>query len=198
MGETAQLGILFRLCLSGDGTRVCGVRSVSLTPEAKDSFVAKVKRSWASLWSFYTFPSKPHCFYLKPTVSGCPTMDSFIILALLLKPVFWWGCVRSQSCEAEPSGKAKQTFPRGLPQEGLLVASHEASDWRHFAASPTSVMFSSFSNDTLDEIETVVNRLSNQLKIGEAGIVNTELNNLLVVRMNSKRHRGQKKRIYWS
>lgn len=56
-------------------------------------------------------------------------------------------------------------------------------------------MFPSFPSDTLDEIETVVNRLSNQLTIGEVGIVNTELNNLQVVRMNSKRHREQKERI---
>lgn len=57
------------------------------------------------------------------------------------------------------------------------------------------MMFPSFPSDTLDEIETVVNRLSNQLTIGEVGIVNTELNNLQVVRMNSKRHREQKERI---
>lgn len=128
-------------------------------------------------------------------MSGCPTVDSYILLTLLLKPVFWWDCVLGQSCEAEPSGQAKLTFPRGLPEEGLLVASHEASDWRHSAASPISVMFPPFLNDMWDEIETVVNRLSNQLKIGEVGIVNIELNNLQVVRMNSKRHRGQKKRI---
>lgn len=86
---------------------------------------------------FIPFPAKPLCFYLKPTVSGCLTVDNFIILELLLKPVFLWNCVQGQSCEAEPSGQAKLTFPRGLPEEGLLVASHEASDWRHFVASPT-------------------------------------------------------------
>lgn len=53
MEGTAQLGILLRLCLSGASTRVCGVRSVSLTPEARDTFVAKVKRSWASLCIAY-------------------------------------------------------------------------------------------------------------------------------------------------
>lgn len=38
-------------------------------------------------------------------------------------------------------------------------------------------MFPSLSSDTLDEIETVFNRLSNQLTIREVGIVDMELNN---------------------
>lgn len=49
-------------------------------------------------------------------------------------------------------------LPQGLPEEISLVAGHKASDWGPAAAVPTNVMSPSFPNDTLNEIETIVNR----------------------------------------
>lgn len=53
----------------------------------------------------------------------------------------------------------------------------------------------SLPRDALEELEADVNSSPGQLKTGEVGIVDMELNNPQVVGMNSKRNRGQKKRI---
>lgn len=53
----------------------------------------------------------------------------------------------------------------------------------------------SLPRDVLDEIETIVNRSLGQVKTGEVGIVDMELNYLHVVGRNSEGNRGQKKRI---
>ena len=53
----------------------------------------------------------------------------------------------------------------------------------------------SLPRDVLDEIETIVNRSLGQVKTGEVGIMDMELNNLQVVGRNSERDRGPKKGI---